>query len=70
MSTQQEEPCSDTEIDHEPKVSLGVQNYIMVRDKENHSTRPTERYGYENLAAYALFTSLGDPSTFRETKSS
>lgn len=61
---QQEKPGSDTEIDNEPEVSGGVQYYILVCDREHHSTKPPERYEYEDLVAYALLTSFGDPSTF------
>lgn len=63
---QKEKPNSNTEIDNEPEVSGGVQYYILVCDREHHSTKPPERYEYEDLIAYALLTSFGDPSTFWE----
>lgn len=60
----QEEPDSDTEIHHIPEVLGGVQDYILVRDKENYSTKPSKIYGYEDLRVYELLTSFDDHSTF------
>lgn len=54
---QQKKPDYDTEIDHGPKVFDGVNDYILVCDIENHSTKPPERHGYDHLAANALLTS-------------
>ncbi|CAJ2663689.1 unnamed protein product [Trifolium pratense] len=48
----------------------GENDYQLVRDRERRSVKPPERYGYEDLAAYALLTSSGDPSTFREAMAS
>ncbi|GAU47849.1 hypothetical protein TSUD_404260 [Trifolium subterraneum] len=48
----------------------GEHDYQLVRDRERRSVKPPERYGYEDLAAYALLTSSGDPSTFREAMAS
>lgn len=63
---QQEKPGSDTEIDHKPEVSSGVHDYIIVCDREPHSTKSPKRYMYEDLAAYPFLTSYRDPSTFLE----
>src|ERR1044072_1649961 len=44
----------------------GVQVYNLVRDRVPRKVQPPVRYGFEELVAYALLTSSGDPSTFRE----
>lgn len=64
MPEQQEEPRFDTEIDHEPGVLGGAHDHILVCDREHRSTKPSERYGYKDLASYAFLTSSGNPSTF------
>lgn len=53
-------------MDHKLDVSGRVQDYILARDKEHHSPKSPQRYGYEELANYMLLTSYGDPSTFWE----
>lgn len=60
----QEEPDTDTEIDHRPKVLNGVQDYVLVRDKEHRSTKALEIYGYEDFPSDALLTISINPSTF------
>lgn len=61
----QEKSCSSIEINHRPKVSRGVHDYILVCDKEHRSTKQPERRVYESLATYAILNSFGDSSTFK-----
>lgn len=61
---QHEELGSDGEIDHEVKVLGGIQDYILIHDREHRSPKPLERYGYEDLASYELIISVGNCSTF------
>lgn len=65
MPEQQEEPNSDTEVGHEPEVFGRVYDFILVCEREHNLTKSPERYGYEDLADYALITSYGDLYTFR-----
>ena len=69
------EPCSPrfevTPIPESRSVSLGGphREYHLVKDKDHCTIKPVVRYGFEelaNLAAFALFTSARDPSTFQE----
>jgi transposase InsO family protein len=61
----------DTTASGDTSEDLGGDNdYQLARDREHRSIKPPQRYGFEDLAAYALLTSSGDPSTFREAISS
>ena len=62
----QAKPGFVTEIDNVPKVSDGVHDYCLVHDKEHRQTKPPERYGYEDLGAYAILTRSRYSSTSRE----
>lgn len=45
VSEPQEEPNYNNEIDHRPEVSCGVHDYILVRDREHCSTKPSKYMG-------------------------
>ena len=62
------EPCSDDE--EEVLDEGGAHEYNLVRDRASRQIQPLVRYGFEELVAYSLLTSSGDPSTFREVKNS
>ncbi|MCI31091.1 hypothetical protein A2U01_0052302, partial [Trifolium medium] len=68
-----QQPPEPTPINHDTEDSVGASedlgredDYQLARDREHRSITPPHRYGFEDLAAYALLTSYGDPSTFRE----
>ncbi|KAK2396531.1 hypothetical protein QL285_058180 [Trifolium repens] len=55
----------DTTASGDTSEDLGGDNdYQLARDRDHRSIKPPQRYGFEDLAAYALLTSSGDPSTF------
>lgn len=47
-----------------------VQDYTLVRYREPRRITPLVIYAFEDLVAYALPTSFGDPSTFQESMDS
>lgn len=49
MLEPQEKLISITEINHQPEVSNGLQDYVLVRDREHRSTKPPQRNGNEDL---------------------
>ena len=56
-------------------VSLGgpYQEYNLVKDRDRCTIKHIVRYGFEELAkltAFAILTSVGDPSSFQETMNS
>ena len=63
----EEEPGSDQEeeggaLDQGGAQDQGeAQEYNLVRDRAPRQIQPPVRYGFEELAAYALLTSSGDP---------
>src|SRR5580765_6358588 len=69
-----EEPGSDhgeeIQDDAEVQDQGGAQDYNLVRDRSRRQIQPPVRYGFEELAAYALLTSSGDHSTFRDALNS
>ena len=42
------------------------QHYSLVRDRERRTIKPPSRFGYKDLASFAILVSSGDPSTFQE----
>ena len=42
------------------------QHYSLVRDREKRTIKPPSRFGYEDLASFALLVSSGDPSSFQK----
>ena len=40
------------------------QHYSLVKDRGRCTIKPPNRFGYEDLASFALLVSSGDPLTF------
>src|ERR1044072_582813 len=72
----EEEPGSDQEEEGRALDQGGAQDqgeaqeYNLACDREPRHIQPPVRFGFEEIAAYALLTSSGDPSTFREALNS
>lgn len=67
VAQQQDEPDSDS---GEVKDSGGLHDHTLVCDRDPYCITPPVKYGFEDLATYALLTSSGDPSTIQEAMAS
>ena len=46
--------------------SKDQQPYSIATSRDKRSIKPPTKYGFEDLVAYALITSSGDPTNFQE----
>jgi hypothetical protein len=53
-----------------PSTSGAEEQYTITINRPKHTIRPLIRYGFKDMASYALVISSGDPTTFQEAVNS